>query len=118
MRETVFHRTNEIAESGILETTVHMRQYLADFETEFPDVRAPEFDACHDPNSYVAGQQLGATLLEIGSNGLWYRSVRDPGNDCTVCFRPALVNSVRTGAHLEYRWEGQPDPKVTQISAE
>jgi hypothetical protein len=106
MRETVFHRTNEIAESGILETTVHMRQYLADFETEFPDVRAPEFDACHDPNSYVAGQQLGATLLEIGSNGLWYRSVRDPGNDCTVCFRPALVNSVRTGAHLEYGWEG------------
>jgi hypothetical protein len=45
------------------------------------------------------------------------RSVRNPGNDCVVCFRPALVNNVRTGAHLEYRWEGQPDPKVTQISA-
>ena len=30
----------EIAESGILETTVQMRQYLADFETEFHDVRA------------------------------------------------------------------------------
>jgi hypothetical protein len=117
IKETVFHRTKEIAESGILETVVQMRQYLADFETEFHDVRASrEFDACHDPNSYVAGQQLGATLLASGSNGLWYRSVRNLGNDCVVCFRPALVNNVRTGVHLEYKWEGQPDPKVTQIS--
>lgn len=118
IRETVFHRTQEIAESGILETTVQMRQYLADFETEFHDVRTdPEFDACHDPNSYVAGQQLGAALLDSGSNGLWYRSVRNPGSECIVCFRPALVNNVRAAAHFEYRWEGQADPKVTQISA-
>src|SRR3978361_2158012 len=48
IRETVFHRTKEIAESGILETTVLMRQYLADFETEFHDVgESTECDACH-----------------------------------------------------------------------
>jgi hypothetical protein len=118
IKETVFHRTQEIAESGILETTVQMRQYLADFETEFHDVRAsPEFDVCHDPNSYAAGQQLGAVLLAGGSSGLWYRSVRNPESECLVCFSPALVNNVRTGAHFEYRWEGQPDPKVKQISA-
>jgi RES domain len=116
--ETVFHRTKEIAESGIFETTVQMRQYLADFEAEFHDVRAsPEFDACYDPDSYAAGQQLGVALLESGSNGLWYRSVRNPGGECIVCFRPALVNNVRTGAHFEYKWEGQREPKVTQISA-
>jgi hypothetical protein len=118
IRETVFHRTKEISESGILETSVQMRQYLADFETEFHDVRAsPDFDACHDPDSYVAGQQLGATLLESGSNGIWYRSVRNPGGECIVCFRPILVTAVRAGAHFEYRWEGHPEPKVTQISA-
>src|SRR3982074_1795994 len=94
IKETVFHRTKEIAESGILETTVQMRQYLADFETEFHDVRAsPEFDACHDPNSYVSGQQLGATLLASGSNGVWYRSVRNSGGECIVCFRPTLVTN-------------------------
>src|SRR3984893_7769903 len=83
IRETVFHRTKEIAESGILETTVQMRQSLADFEPEFHDVRAsPELDACHDPNSYVAGQQLGATLLESGSTRLWNPSVRHPGSEC------------------------------------
>jgi RES domain-containing protein len=118
IKESVFHRTQEITESGILETTVHMRQYLADFETEFHDVRAsPEFDACHDPNSYAAGQRLGAELLESGSNGLWYRSVRSPGGECIVCFRPALVDNVRTGAHFEYRWEGHSEPKVTRINA-
>ena len=118
IRETVFHRTKEVAESGILETSVQMRQYLADFETEFHYVRgSPEFDACHDPNSYVAGQALGATLLENASNGIWYRSVRNPEGECIVCFRPALVTNVRTGAHFEYRWEGHPKPKVTQIGA-
>ena len=118
IRETVFHRTKEISESGIIETSVQMRQYLADFETEFHDVRAsPDFDAYHDPDSYVAGQALGATLLEGGSNGIWYRSVRNPGGDCIVCFRPILVTNVRTGSHLEYRWEGHPEPKVSQISA-
>jgi hypothetical protein len=117
IKETVFHRTKEIAESGILETSVQMREYLADFETDFHDVRArPEFDACHDPDSYVAGQRLGAALLESGSNGLWYRSVRDPEGECMVCFRPALVNNVRTGAHFEYRWEGRREPKVTRIT--
>jgi hypothetical protein len=119
IRETVFHRTKEIAESGILETSVQMRQYLADFDTEFHDVRAsPEFDSCYDPNSYAVGQQLGAALLEGGSNGLWYRSVRNPGGECIVCFRPVLVNNVRTGAHFEYRWEGQREPKVTQLATE
>ena len=116
IKETVYHRTKEIAESGILETVVQMREYLADFDTEFHDVRAsPEFDACHDPNSYVVGQQLGAMLLQSGSNGLWYRSVRNPGAECIVCFRPTLVTNVRTGAHFEYRWEGTPEPKVTQL---
>jgi hypothetical protein len=118
IKETVFHRTNEIAESGILETTLQMREYLADFETELHDVRAsPEYDACHDPDSYAASQRLGAHLLESGSNGLWYRSVRDPGGECIVCFRPVLVSNVRTGAHFEYMWEGQPAPKVSRIKA-
>lgn len=117
IKETVFHRTKEIAESGILETKVQMREYLADFDTEFHDVRAsPEFEACYDPESYAAGQQLGAALLESGSNGLWYRSVRDPKGECIVCFRPVLVINVRTGAHFEYRWEGYPEPKVTRIT--
>ena len=106
IKETVFHRTKEIAESGILETTVQMRQYLADFETEFMTFeRARTSTLVMDPNGYVAGQQLGAALLANGSNGLWYRSVRNLGNDCIVCFRSALVNNVRTGAHFEYRWE-------------
>ena len=119
IRETVFHRTREVAESGILETSVQMREYLADFDTDFHDIRTgAEFAACYDPDSYAAGQRLGAALLEGGSNGLWYRSVRDSGGECIVCFRPALVENVRTGRHFEYKWEGQRDPKVTQLATE
>jgi hypothetical protein len=41
-----------------------MREYLADFDVEFRDIRGGrEFAACYDPNSYAVGQQLGVTLL-------------------------------------------------------
>jgi hypothetical protein len=118
IRETVFHRTKELAEFGVFETSVQMRQYLADFDADFHDARAsPDFDDCHDPDSYAAGQALGAELLAAGSNGIMYRSVRRPGGECVVCFRPRLVHNVRTGAHFQYKWEGNPEPTVTQLAA-
>ena len=118
IRETVFHRTREILESGILEASVQMRQYLADFDADFADLRvSPDFDACHDPDSYAVSQKLAAELLAKGSNGVVYRSVRHRGGECVACFRPALVQNVRTGAHFEYRWEGSPEPIVTELSS-
>jgi RES domain-containing protein len=116
IQETLFHRSKEIAESGITDTSVQMREYLADFDTSFHDVRAsPVYDAHHDPDSYAAGQTLCAELLASGSNGVLYKSVRHPGNICIACYRPALVLNVRQGNHFEYTWAGG-NPSVRQIS--
>ena len=38
--EAVYHRTKELAEIGVFETRVEMRLYLADFRTDFHDIRA------------------------------------------------------------------------------
>jgi hypothetical protein len=117
IQETIFHRTKELEEIGVFETRVEMRQYLADFECEFHDVRAsPTYDELHDPNSYKAGQALGDTLLQSGSNGVFYRSVRHTGGECIGCFRPKLVLNVRPAAHFEYKWEGGRVPKVRVLS--
>ncbi|MGN6570168.1 MAG: RES family NAD+ phosphorylase [Pseudolabrys sp.] len=116
LAETAFHRMREFDEIGVTETFVHMRQYLADFDTSFHDVRpSPTFDACYDPDSYTDGQALCRELRPAGSNGVCFRSVRHRGGECIACYRPKLVGNVRQGAHFEYRWEGRREPHVTRL---
>lgn len=114
--ESVYHRTREIAEVGGYETRMQLRVYLADFSARFHDVRAARRPAAlYDPADYAAGQEVGRALLQQGSNGVVYRSVRHAGGECLACFRPALVRNVRVGGHYEFRWEGRPDPVVRKL---
>jgi hypothetical protein len=72
--------------------------YLADFHEEFHDLRAAnEYAVCLSPASYKASQALAEGLLEIGSAGIVYPSVRREGGPCLACFRPVLVGNVRRG---------------------
>jgi hypothetical protein len=124
--ETIYHRTKELREINVLEARVEMRLYLADFHEEFHDIRSlfdalslaqgsPEFSKYHDPDGYADSQNLAQSLLETRSNGILYRSVRRPGGHCIACFRPRLVKNIRPSAHFEYRWEGRPVPRITQL---
>jgi hypothetical protein len=115
--EVVYHRTAELAEVGVFETRVQSRLYLADFHTSFHDIRAPlpEYVPYHDPASYAESQALGRELLEGGSNGLVYCSVRRPRGQCVACFRPKLVENVRPDAHFEYKWEGRRKPVIRKL---
>jgi hypothetical protein len=109
--EMAYHRTRELAEVGVFETSVQMRLYLADFSAPFHDLRAETFD----PRSYVESQKLARELFQSGSNGVIYRSVRDGGGECVACFRPKLVGNVRPDAHFEYRWTGGPTPAIRRL---
>ncbi len=118
IRETIHHYTKEFFdEIGVTETYVQVREYLADFDASFHDVRSAFIEACYANDDYEPGQQLGAALLRAGSNGLLYASVRHPGHDCIVCFRPPLVLNVRQAAHFEYRWHGQREPEITPLAS-
>jgi hypothetical protein len=89
---------------------------LADFNCDFHDVRsASENEDCLDPNSYVASQTLALELLESGSHGIVYPSVRRPKGTCVCCFRPALVTNVRKGPTYRFIWDGTPTPAVTKL---
>jgi hypothetical protein len=115
--EAIFHRAEELAEIGISDTRVEMRQYLADFDAAFHDIREviPENEQYHSPHNHKASQKLAQELLDIGSNGVLYRSVRQARGECIACFRPPLVTNVRPGAHFEYRWQGMRDPKIRKL---
>ena len=86
-REVIYHRGRELAEIGMAEARLEMRLYLADFAGSFRNVR-DGWDAVHDPVHYTTSQHLAEHLLEAGSTGVVYRSVRHEGGECIACFRP------------------------------
>jgi hypothetical protein len=117
--EIVFHKTVQLAEVGRFEDDVTFDDYLADFSGAFHDLRAASaFADCLDADSYVASQALAERLMENGSLGIVYPSVRRRGGTCLACFRPALVANVRKGTTYRFRWIGKPTPVIeTQADA-
>jgi RES domain-containing protein len=107
--EVAFHRARELQETAwTAEEHFLYVDYRADFRHEFHDLRDnhsrghQEFVDCLDPNSYAASQSLALRLLEFGSAGIIYPSVRCPTGVCLACFRPPLVSNVREGVTVRF----------------
>jgi hypothetical protein len=117
LEESIYHRTEELREVGAFETRMQMRVYLADFNARFHDIRAPRrpWAPLYHPRDYASSQQFGTGLVKAGASGIVYRSVRHQGGECVACFRPRLVNNVRTGGHYEFQWRGHPRPDVRKL---
>ena len=117
MAEIVFHKSVEYSEICYFQDSVAYQAFLADFSSQFHDLRnAPRFADCLSPDSYIASQALAERLLEAGSMGIVYPSVRRQGGVNLACFRPALVNNVRRGATFQLTWSGSPVPVVSTLS--
>ena len=112
--EVAYHKARRLAEIVVPE----LPQQMPDREvTEYDDWVADFHAAMHAlepgetyaellepepvPQCYAAPQRLARQLLEQGSNGLVYPSVRRKGGHCVVCFRPALVYRPRPGGRYE-----------------
>ncbi len=116
LAEIVFHKTVEYQEIDRFDDSVSYQALLADFTSTFHDLRAADaFADCLDPTSYVASQRLAADLLETGSMGVIYPSVRHRGGTNLACFRPALVGNVRRGGSWQLTWSGAPEPQIEAL---
>jgi RES domain-containing protein len=116
LAEVAFHKTVEYQEIGRFDDSVSYQSLLADFSGGFHDLRGDDAWApCLDPGSYVASQGLAARLLDAGSMGVIYPSVRHAGGTNLACFRPALVGNVRKGHAYRLTWAGSPIPQVEPI---
>ncbi|KQX01743.1 hypothetical protein ASC94_03830 [Massilia sp. Root418] len=116
LAEITFHKTVEYAEIDYFHDSVSYQCMLADFTAQFHDLRRSEdYPECLDPASYVQSQRLAERLLEEGSTGAIFPSVRRPGGTNLACFRPALVGNVRKGAAYRLTWEGAPEPRISLL---
>lgn len=116
LAEITFHKTVEYEEIGRFNDSVTYQSVLADFTAPFHDLRGVRaFKDCLAPDSYLASQTLAARLLENGSMGIIYPSVRLAGGTNLACFRPALVGNARKGQAYRLTWTGSRTPEVTPI---
>jgi len=112
-QEVAFHKTVELAETDWWNESVTYDDYLADFSATFHDIRDDgRFQGCLDPDSYVRSQALAERLLDEGSMGVVYPSVRRRGGTCLACFRPPLVMNVRRSHTWRFSWDGRSKPRV------
>lgn len=102
--EVAYHRGAWLKEVGWKAQEVSQYiDYLADFRHEFHDLRGdPDFVDCLDPRSYTVSQELGLQLLNSGSAGVVYPSVRRKNGVCIGCFRPPLVLNVQQGQMVTF----------------
>jgi len=118
--EVTYHKGKRLAEIVVPELpgnrpdreVATYDDWLADFQATFHALEPPEeFFECLRPEPvpqcYAASQQTARALLEQGSNGMLYPSVRRAGSRCLVCFRPALVYQPRRAERLEIRFEAR-----------
>lgn len=106
--EVAFHTARELEEIDWPdEESMNFVDYLADFRGEFHDIRGNKrFANCLNPDSYQNFQLLSRELLQQGSAGIVYPSVRHQGGTCLTCFRPALVMNVRKRSTLKFTFKG------------
>jgi RES domain-containing protein len=116
LAEVSFHKAVEYAEINRFDDSVQYQCMLADFTATFHDIRnQPRYAACLAPDSYIESQTLAERLLEGGSLGVIYPSVRRDGGINLACFRPAVVANVRKGPAYRLTWQGSPVPKIEII---
>ena len=116
--EVAYHRGKELQEVRWPEPeTFSYIDFLADFRGGFHDLRGDKrFANCLDPNRYKSSQTLANELLEQGSAGIVYPSVRHHAGTCIACFRPALVNNVRKGASISVTFKDAfAAPKIQAV---
>ena len=116
LAEIIFHKTVEYQEIDRFDDSVCYQTMLADFTATFHDLRGARGNArVLAPDSYIASQELAAELLEAGSMGVIFPSVRHTNGTNLACFRPALVGNVRKGRAYRLTWAGSPTPGVESI---
>jgi hypothetical protein len=116
--EVAYHKQLWLQETDWNEEEVaEYVDYRADFRAEFHDIRGTrKYRDCLSPTSYVASQALAAQLLEAGSAGIVYPSVRRSWGTCIACFRPVLVTNVQKGESFMFVFADSRTPPTIRPS--
>jgi len=116
--EVVFHLTRELDHVGIYDNVTAYRELLSGIIGPFHDLRGVKDEPAVSPDiatAYPAGQALARRIFAGGGNGIIYPSARRVGGTCLAAFRPHLIQNIRHGDTVTFRWQGSRAP-VTLVN--
>lgn len=109
-RETFMRATDEPPQ------IMTMRCYQCRISGEVVDLR--DIPEVHNPDSFAYAQGIAEKLREESSQGVLYRSVRQPGGECIAAFRPSLLEPpARQRGHYQFHWDGSSISAVLEVNA-
>ena len=114
LAEVRHHQERFLRRTAQRPITLELRLYLSKLDARLADVR--KIAEYHDPADYAPGQRLGRQLRNSGSDGVLYRSVRDPGGLCAAVFRPKALGPCQQSTHFAFRYDGNRIVAIDAIS--
>jgi RES domain-containing protein len=87
-------------------TRLDFRMLAGTLEGGFLDLRQADLPAVLAPDSYAASQAFARTHRPA-ERGLAYPSLRAPGGNCVVGFRPETVRDLKHHHQVVMAWDGQ-----------
>jgi hypothetical protein len=114
--ETSYHRAGFMAATSQPPMGLEMQVLEAELEAYLMDVRdaGDTHPELYDSDDYSAAQSLGSRARAAGSDGIAYRSVREPGGECAALFRPRRIRECRPTKWLVYVWDGRRIAEVVE----
>ena len=120
--ETLFHHTRRLrASAGGFPNTIQMRELVSTPTADLDDIRGLQMQRRElydpDPGRYAAAQAFGEDLRKAGIDGILFDSVRRPGGENIVLYKPRLAVPVLQGHHYDYSWDAAGTPVILRLSA-
>jgi RES domain len=106
--EVSHHRAVFLARTAEPAIDIDLRWIQADLLDKLHDLRGQReaMPAVYDPLRYGASQDFARGLLEAGTHGIVYDSVRRPAGHCVALFKPKSLSNARAAGHIGLRWDG------------
>lgn len=112
--ESAFHRARFLREARIDTTSQEMRVIRAKLgPVDLHDVRDVSDQGIYDPDDYSEAQQVGYTLRDARSFGVYYQSVRADG-ECFGVMRPNALSDANHWRYLRYHYA---DGEIVEVEA-
>jgi hypothetical protein len=106
--ESRHHRETFLSATREPYMEVDMRVLEARLRGRMADRRGlgDRYPALYRPDDYAASRAFGRSIRDAGGDGVVYDSVRRPGGQAAVAYRPRLVRDCRGVRTLTFRWNG------------
>lgn len=120
IEETRFHTERFLRATKQPSVDLDNRVYTATIVGRYDDIRTKSKSKLYDPDpqNYGYSQRYASGLYRTDAvDGIVYNSVRFPGGQCVVVFRPRLISDAKVLKYVQFRWNGLRVDSVLEVTS-